>query len=63
MNAGATIQTFGSDDLFCFLHTKWESKTYKRAKKEKMTEVVGVVTGLTTEIFEINQVSLAPRSS
>ena len=25
-----------------------------------MTEVVGVVTGITTELFEINQVSLAP---
>ena len=25
--------------------------------KQKMTEVVGVVTGLTTELFEINQVS------
>ena len=24
-----------------------------------MTEVVGVVTGITTELFEINQVSLA----
>ena len=28
-----------------------------------MTEVVGVVTGLTTELFEINQVSLAPTPS
>ena len=30
----------------------------KREKKERMTEVVGVVTEFTTELFEINQVSL-----
>ena len=28
-----------------------------------MSEVVGVVTGLTTELFEINQVSQTPKIS
>ena len=38
-------------------------KLKKRKSKKKMSEVVGVVTGLTTELFEINQVSQTPKIS